>query len=192
MIHFSIKNKWQKLFTCTCIKLNAWVKRSYHDFLPSYPRRSFHLENKFYHDIYMYIIKTQGIGGNFDFSLIFFFLSGCFVCKCVLFLVRQIFPLFKQYIYLLRGSATVKFVHTMTIWEHSFLKGLTLPRPSVLIYWSHSLTRGRATQASHLCHRRKMACHMIKTRMKHIALFVSSVRSAWREIIDVWHCCWFM
>lgn len=105
MIHFSIKNKWQKLFTCTCLKLNAWVKRSYHDFLPSYPRRSFHLENKFYHDIYMYIIKTQGIGGNFDFSLIFFFLSGCFVCKCVLFLVRQIFPLFKQYIYILRGSA---------------------------------------------------------------------------------------
>lgn len=107
MIHFSIKNKWQKLFTCTCIKLNAWVKRSYHDFLPSYPRRSFHLENKFYHDIYMYIIKTQGIGGNFDFSLLFFFLSGCFVCKCVLFLVRHIFPLFKQYIYtcILRGSA---------------------------------------------------------------------------------------
>lgn len=143
MIPFYIKNKWQKLFTCTCIKLNAWVKRSYHDFLPSYPRRSFHLENKFYHDIYMYIIKTQGIGGDFDFSLLFFFLSGCFVCKCVLFLVRQIFPLFKQYIYLLRGSCSYN-DHMGTL----LFERITLPRPSVLIYWSHSLTRGRATEAS--------------------------------------------
>lgn len=106
---FSKETQWY-LFTLktndkSYLRVHAWVKRSYHDFLPSYPRRSFHLENKFYHDIYMNIIKTQGIGGNFDFSLLFFFLSGCFVCKCVLFLVKQIFPLFKQYIYLLRGSA---------------------------------------------------------------------------------------
>lgn len=73
------------------------------------------------------------MAGILTFHFYFFFCLDVLFASVSFFLVRHIFPLFKQYIYTcIKGLCTVKFVHTITIWEHSFLKGLPSPVPQ---YW---------------------------------------------------------